>query len=176
LDFVGCLALKAFQLSDIQCRILRNKQFVAAHLHARSCRLLKIVAPIKLLCEHDLGIGVAWPKAYRLLQPFPSVVKPVRKQRNAAQLQDSRIVFGVLVVNRLPNLTHDRRAILTLLSDELGWGWDVIVGSALEAPALISSFDDVAVVGQTIEQRGRHLGITEDARPFTEGEVCGDND
>jgi type I restriction enzyme S subunit len=25
------------------------------------------------------------------------------------------------------------------------------------------------VVGQTIEQRGRHLGITEDARPFAEG-------
>ena len=55
-------------------------------------------------------------------------------------------------------------------------GWDVIVGSAFEAPALISSFDDVAVVGQAIEQRGRHLGITEDARPFTEGEVCGDDD
>jgi hypothetical protein len=43
----------------------------------------------------------------------------------------------------------------------------VIVGSAFEAPALISSFDDVAVVGQAIEQRGRHLGITEDARPFS---------
>jgi transposase len=27
-----------------------------------------------------------------------------------------------------------------------------------------------------IEQRGRHLGITEDARPFTEGEVRGDDD
>jgi hypothetical protein len=52
----------------------------------------------------------------------------------------------------------------------------VIIGSAFEAPALISSFDDVAVVGQVIEQRGRHLGITEDARPFTEGEVCGDDD
>jgi hypothetical protein len=26
-----------------------------------------------------------------------------------------------LFVNRLPNLTHDRRPILTLLSDELGW-------------------------------------------------------
>jgi hypothetical protein len=30
--------------------------------------------------------------------------------------------------------------------------------------------------GQAIEQRGRHLGFTEDARPFTEGEVCGDDD
>ena|ERR1700730_12947758 len=45
-------------------------------------------------------------------------------------------------------------------------GWDVIVGSAFEAPALISSFDDVAVVGQAIEQRGRHLGITEATSHF----------
>ena len=30
------------------------------------------------------------------------------------------------------------------------------------------------MMGQAIEQRGRHLGITEGARPFTEGEVCGD--
>ena len=52
----------------------------------------------------------------------------------------------------------------------------MIVGSAFEAPAVISSFDDVAVVGQAIEQRGCHLGISEDARPFTESEVCGDDD
>jgi hypothetical protein len=30
----------------------------------------------------------------------------------------------------------------------------VIVSSALEAPAVIAGFDDVAVVGQAIEQRG----------------------
>jgi hypothetical protein len=40
-----------------------------------------------------------------------------------------------------------------------------------EAPAVIAGLDDVAVVGQAIEQRGRHLGITEDARPFSECEV-----
>ena len=28
------------------------------------------------------------------------------------------------------------------------------------------------VVGQTIEQRGRHLGVPEHAGPFAEGEVC----
>jgi hypothetical protein len=32
------------------------------------------------------------------------------------------------------------------------------------------------MMGQAIEQRGRHLGITEGARPFTEGEVCGDDE
>ena len=55
-------------------------------------------------------------------------------------------------------------------------GWRVIVSPALEAPAVIAGLDDVAVVGQAIEQRGRHLGITEDARPFTECEVGGDDD
>src|SRR5580704_13378000 len=52
----------------------------------------------------------------------------------------------------------------------------VIVGSAFEAPAVIAGLDDVAVVGQAIEQRGRHLGITEDAWPFSECEVGGDDD
>ena len=31
-------------------------------------------------------------------------------------------------------------------------------------------------MGETIEERGRHLRITEDARPFAEGEVGGDDD
>jgi hypothetical protein len=52
----------------------------------------------------------------------------------------------------------------------------VIIGSAFEPPAVIAGLDDVAVVSQAIEQRGRHLGITEDARPFTECEVGGDDD
>jgi hypothetical protein len=37
----------------------------------------------------------------------------------------------------------------------------VIVGSAFEAPAVVSSFDDIAVVSEAIEQSGRHLGVTE---------------
>jgi hypothetical protein len=37
----------------------------------------------------------------------------------------------------------------------------VIVGSALEAPTVIAGFNDVAMVGQPIEQRGGHLGVTE---------------
>jgi hypothetical protein len=32
------------------------------------------------------------------------------------------------------------------------------------------------VVGQTVEQRGRHLGVAEHARPFTEGEIGRDDD
>ena len=52
----------------------------------------------------------------------------------------------------------------------------MIVGAALEAPAVVAGLDDVAVVGQSIEQRGRHLGIAEHTRPFTEGEIGGDDD
>ena len=52
----------------------------------------------------------------------------------------------------------------------------MIVVSALEAPAVVAGLDDVAVMSEAIEQRGRHLGITEDAWPFTEGEIGGDDD
>ena len=48
--------------------------------------------------------------------------------------------------------------------------------SVLEAPALVAGLDDVAVVGEAIEQRCGHLGVAEDAWPFTEGEVGGDDD
>jgi hypothetical protein len=42
----------------------------------------------------------------------------------------------------------------------------VIVFATLEAPTIVSRFDDVTVVGEAIEQRGRHFGISEYARPF----------
>ena len=51
----------------------------------------------------------------------------------------------------------------------------MIVNSALEAPAVVSGLDDIAMVGQSIEQRGRHLGVAEHTRPFTEGEIGGDD-
>jgi hypothetical protein len=47
----------------------------------------------------------------------------------------------------------------------------VIVATALEAPAVVSGFNDIAVVGQAIEQGGRHLGVCEDGQPFTEGRL-----
>jgi hypothetical protein len=52
----------------------------------------------------------------------------------------------------------------------------LIVAAALEAPAVIAGFDDVAMMGQAIEQCGCHLGVAEHARPFTEGQVGGDDD
>ena len=55
-------------------------------------------------------------------------------------------------------------------------GWSALVVAALEAPAVVAGLDDVAVMGETIEQRGGHLGVPEHAGPFAEGQVCGDDD
>ena len=49
-------------------------------------------------------------------------------------------------------------------------------GAVLEAPALVAGLDDVAVMGEAIEQGRGHLGIAEDGRPFAEVEVGGDDD
>ena len=40
---------------------------------------------------------------------------------------------------------------------------------------LVTGFDDVAVVGQPIQQGGGHLGVAEHARPFGEAQVGGDH-
>jgi len=49
-------------------------------------------------------------------------------------------------------------------------------GAVFEAPALVSSLDDVAVMREPVEERGGHLWVAKDARPFAEGEVGGDDD
>ena len=49
-------------------------------------------------------------------------------------------------------------------------------GAGLEAVAVISSFEDVAAMGEAIEQRRCHLGVTEDSGPFAEAQVGGNDD
>jgi hypothetical protein len=51
----------------------------------------------------------------------------------------------------------------------------VIVVAAFESPAVIAGLDDVAVMGQPVEQCGGHLGVAEHAGPFAEGEIGGDD-
>ena len=54
--------------------------------------------------------------------------------------------------------------------------WGVVAsGAVFEAPAFVSGLDDVAMVGQTIQQRRSHLGVTEDGWPFAEVEIGGDD-
>ena len=48
-------------------------------------------------------------------------------------------------------------------------------GAVLEPPAVVAGLDDVAVVGEPVEQRRGHLGVAEDAGPFAEGQVGGDD-
>jgi hypothetical protein len=52
----------------------------------------------------------------------------------------------------------------------------VIVNTVLEAPAVVSGFDDIAVMCEAIEKRDRHFGVCEDAWPFAKGEIGGDDD
>ncbi len=49
-------------------------------------------------------------------------------------------------------------------------------GAVLEAPAVVAGLDDVAVMSEAVEERGRHLWVAEHAWPFAEGEIGGDDD
>jgi len=49
-------------------------------------------------------------------------------------------------------------------------------GTILEPVALVAGLDDVAVMGEPIEQGRGHLGVAEDVGPFAEREVGGDDD
>src|SRR5665647_3907677 len=52
------------------------------------------------------------------------------------------------------------------------WGGSAAV---LEAPAVVASLDDIAVMGDAVEQRGGHLWIAEHGRPFAERQVGGND-
>lgn len=58
------------------------------------------------------------------------------------------------------------KALWTHLGDPAG-GWGpgrgdgFGLGAVFEAPALVAGFDDLAVMGEPIEERGRHLGVAE---------------
>ena len=52
----------------------------------------------------------------------------------------------------------------------------MIVVAAFEAPTVVAGLDDVTVMGQPVEQRGRHLGIAENTRPFAERKIGGDDE
>lgn len=49
-------------------------------------------------------------------------------------------------------------------------------GTCPEAEAVGAGFQDVAVMGEPIEQSRGHLGIAERACPFAEAEIGGDDD
>src|SRR6202789_4021439 len=48
--------------------------------------------------------------------------------------------------------------------------------AVLEAEAVVSGFEDVAAVGETVEQRRRHFRVAEHGGPFAEAQVRRDDD
>src|ERR1700722_7299592 len=55
-------------------------------------------------------------------------------------------------------------------------GFGGIRRAGLEAEGVVSCFEDVAAVGKTIEQRGRHLRVAEHGGPLAEAEIGRDDD
>ena len=49
-------------------------------------------------------------------------------------------------------------------------------GAGFEPEAVVPGFEDVAMMGQPVQQGGGHLGIAEHVRPLAEAEVGRDND
>jgi hypothetical protein len=49
-------------------------------------------------------------------------------------------------------------------------------GTGFEAEAVIAGFEDVAVVGEAVQQGRRHLGVAKDLCPSAKAEIGGDND
>ncbi len=93
-------------------------------------------------------------------------------------------------VNRLSKLTPLRHPILIpSMRSRPGAAWSsydaavpgqrglgLVLCSVFEAPAFVSSFHDFAMVRQAVEERGGHLCVPEDAGPFAENQVGGDDD
>ena len=50
-----------------------------------------------------------------------------------------------------------------------------VYGTVSKTVTVIAGFDDVAMVGEAVEQRGGHLRVVEDPGPFTEGKVGGED-
>ena len=48
------------------------------------------------------------------------------------------------------------------------------LGAGFEAISVIADLENVAAVGEPIEERGGHFGVPEDRHPFAESQVGGD--
>lgn len=58
----------------------------------------------------------------------------------------------------------------------IGFSDPVFSDPVLESPAFVSGLDDFTMMGKPVEKSGRHLRVAEDARPFPECQVGGDDD
>ena len=108
-------------------------------------------------------------------------------------LRERIIGFSATVGATIDHLDFEQRQkLLRLVVEQVlvrGWRVDIKLRIPLDKPPIapdptpsskdgLRSVDreDLAMMGETVEQRGGHLGVAEDGRPFAEGEVCGDDD
>ena len=50
-----------------------------------------------------------------------------------------------------------------------------LLGSVFKPPALVAGLDDFAVMRHPVEERGRHLGVSEDLAPFPKRQIRRDD-
>src|SRR5262249_58714307 len=48
--------------------------------------------------------------------------------------------------------------------------------AVFEAPALVAGFDDFAMMGQAVEECGRHLSVAKHTGPIAKGQIGGNDD
>ncbi len=75
-------------------------------------------------------------------------------------------VWKQLNVNRRAKLTHHRRPILTHLRRSF-----FVRVSSLDSPAIVTCFDDITMMGDSVQKSSSHLVIAKDLRPFSEGQI-----
>ena len=51
-----------------------------------------------------------------------------------------------------------------------------LCAAVFESVAVVAGLDDVAVVGESVEQSSRHFCVPKYVRPFSEAEIGGDDD
>src|SRR5689334_11298219 len=67
--------------------------------------------------------------------------------------------------------SSSKRMVFCLIAEGCFAGWLRCSCTMLETPAVVTGLNDVAVVREAIEQRGRHLGVAKHVGPFGEVEV-----
>ena len=162
----------------------------APHLSVQEKRILGFLVEgySNKVIAHRIGIAEATVKTH-----IKAILRKVRVQNRtqAAVWAMNKGERAAIIVNEHRNGTPDfppKGTPMLRLAGAVALAPAQLVGIAqpgrtrgrssavLEAPALVAGLDDVAAVGEAVEQRGRHFGIDEDARPFAESEIGGDDD
>src|SRR6516164_11593959 len=109
-------------------------------------------------------------------EPGPGISVPSRPTLAVEQPSSPESTEGTRARRAVPSRATERRAREGAVRPRGAIRGVRASGSVFEAPALVAGFENVAVVGQPVEQCRGHLGVGEDARPFGKGEIGRQND